>query len=185
MKKILLAAIASFAMFTGAFAQGPGSKLSVGPEVGLPLGDAGDGYSVTLGGTLKLEVPVSNSNFNVTFTSGYINYFGKNVQLDYATYNGIYSVRGKLDNQGFIPVKIGGKYYANKNVYFEGEVGIVTNVNSSSSSTAFAYAPSIGVSLPVADTKNAFDLGFRYEGWTKDGNVVSQIALRLAYKFKL
>ncbi len=184
MKKLLLAIIATISM-TCAFAQGPGVKLSIGPEVGLPLGDIHDFYSFTLGGTLKLEVPVNNSNFNITFTSGFINYFAKDYNYSYSNGYSSYSGTVRADNAGFIPVKVGGKYYANPNFYVEGEVGIVANTNSSQSSTAFAYAPGIGFSLPIGgDTRKAFDIGARYEGWSKDGTV-KQVALRLAYKFGL
>lgn len=184
MKKHLLTVVL-VALFAGAFAQGKGAKISIGPEVGLPLGDVGNAFSFILGGTAKLEIPVNKSNFDVTFTTGYINYFGKSVNFSYYTPSGSYGYSYKVDDSGFIPIKIGGKYYANKNVYLEGEVGIVTNVNSSSDNTAFAFAPGIGVSMPIHRSKNAFDLGFRYEGWSKDGTVVNQLVLRLAYKFRI
>jgi hypothetical protein len=185
MKKLFLAAIASLAISTCALAQGPGAKISVGPEIGLPLGDASDAYSLTVGGTVKLEVPVSGSDFNVTFTSGYVSYLGKSLNYSYYTGYSGYGGSIKVPNSGFIPVKIGGKYYANQNVYLEGEVGLVTNVSNSDGGNAFVYAPGIGVSLPISKSKNAFDLGFRYEGWSKDGSVINQLALRLAYKFGL
>lgn len=171
----------------GVFAQGKGPKLSIGPEVGLPLGDYQNYYSFTLGGTAKFEMPVNGSDFNITFTAGYINYFGKSKNVSYYSPNGMYSYgySYKANDAGFIPIKVGGKYYANRNFYVEGEVGIVSNVNSSSDNIAFAFSPGIGVSLPIRRSKNAFDLGFRYEGWSNNGSVINQVALRLAYKFRL
>jgi hypothetical protein len=184
MKKQLLTIV--FALLcAGVFAQGKSPKLSIGPEVGLPLGDYRYLYSFSLGGTAKLEIPINGSNFSISATAGYINYFGKNAQDYYFVGNRIYNYTYKVKDAGFIPVKVGGKYYANKNVYLEGEVGIVSNVNSSSDNIAFAFAPGIGISLPIHKSKNAFDLGFRYEGWSNNGAVINQLALRLAYKFRL
>ncbi|WP_342646911.1 hypothetical protein [Mucilaginibacter sp. CSA2-8R] len=176
MKKQLIT-IVLVLLCTGVFAQGKGTKFSIGPEVGIPLGDYNGLYSLTVGGTAKFEIPVNSSNFNLTFTAGYVNFLGKTIGDSY--------VRYKIANAGFIPVKVGGKYYANRNIYLEGEVGVVTNVNSTSSNAAFAYAPGLGVSLPFGKSKSALDMGIRYEGWVKNGSVINQVALRLAYKIRL
>lgn len=183
MKKLLLAVMASFAM-SFAFAQSSSPKLSIGPDVALPVGDAHQLYSVGVGGTLKLEIPVSQSNFNFTVTAGYENFFGKDVTYNESGPGYSYSGEVKFANAAFIPVKVGGKYYASNQFYLEGELGIAHAVSSGDSGTAFAYAPGLGVSLPV-DNGKAIDLGVRYEGWSKDGSTFSQVALRLAYKFGL
>ena len=76
-------------------------------------------------------------------------------------------------------------YISGSPVFVELDLGASINANSnySGSQVAFMYAPIIGVSIP--SNKNAFDLGVRYEGRVETGGTISQLALRLAYKFSL
>jgi len=178
MKKILLAAFACFSI-SCALAQTGSPKLSIGPEVALPLGSMHDDFSAGVGGSLKLDVPLSNSGFNITLTAGYTDFLGKNISMSTLYYNYSY----KIENSAYIPVKIGGKYYYSKTFYVEGQVGAVhTLSNMHGSGTAFAYSPGVGLALPVSN-KNAFDIGLRYEGWSGGGIIADQLALRLAYSF--
>jgi hypothetical protein len=55
-------------------------------------------------------------------------------------------------------------------------------------STAFVYAPQIGVQFPVSANGNFIDAGVRYEATTKytsgvDDSKVSFLGLRVAYGF--
>jgi len=152
------------------------SKLSVGLDFGLPLGSFKNVNSFGFGGSGKAELPVS-PDFNFTITAGYISYYYKSFakagleSLGWDTY------------LGFVPIKVGGKYFFSRNFYGEAEVGarIGTNYNSG---TAFIYAPGLGVSYPVSN-KHDIDFGARYEGWSKDGGNIGQVAFRIAYKFGL
>lgn len=146
-----------------------GRKFSVGLDFGLPMGDEGDVYSISFGGSGKMEVPFSDA-FYGTVTAGFTSLYLKE------EFNDLF------DPQGFIPVKAGGKYYfGNMNYYVEGEVGAVFGIEDGAG-TAFAYAPGLGISFPVSD-KGAIDAGARYEGWSNDGTF-SQIGFRIAYKFQ-
>jgi hypothetical protein len=168
MKKILfIIALACTARAT--FAQTTASKepgkFSIGVEAGLPVGDASDISNFAIGGSLKYELPVATSIL-VSLSAGYTDFLYK---------SDLKSLIGK-SGEGFIPVKAGVKYYFNQGLYGEGQIGAVFSTESGGG-TAFAYAPGIGYSF-----KNGVDLGFRYEGWSKTGTV-SQLALRLAYRF--
>jgi len=179
MKKILLIIVAVF-LLTGAYAQSnspaAGPKLSVGLDFGLPLGDLGRIYTIGFGGSGKAELPLS-SNLNFTFTAGYITYYYESpIKKILEAY--------KSDTYaGFVPVKAGGKYFFSKNVYGEAEIGALIGTNNNSG-TSFIYAPGLGVSYPVS-AKHDIDFGARYEGWSKDGGNVGQVAFRIAYKFGL
>ena len=74
MKKLLmLSAIA----LMGTFAQAQ-SGLKLGAHVGLPVGDASDGYSVNLGVDASYMFPVAES-ISLGITSGYNAFLGKDL----------------------------------------------------------------------------------------------------------
>lgn len=182
MKKLfLLTAIAGIFAFSSAKAQDPamsGPKLGVGVEFGFPMGDFGDIYNLSVGGSLLYQHPIANQ-LNFTVNAGYLNFTGK--EYDVA---GLGKV--KADNLGVIPVKAGLRYFLAENIFVNGEVGAVFGT-SDGFGTRFAYSPGIGVEFPVAD-KSTLELGARYEGWSKKGDngiTPQTIGLRLAWNFGL
>ncbi|WP_462264253.1 hypothetical protein [Mucilaginibacter sp.] len=185
MKKLLLAIVATFSI-TCAVAQKNTLKLSIGPDAGIPIGEGHDYFDFAIGGTLKLEVPVNASPFHITITSGYNRFIGKK----YTTYYSSYYVPNEYANKripgaGFIPVKLGTKYYFSNGLYFEGEYGTSIHTGDGEDHPfAFVYAPGVGLSSP-AGGGNAIDIGVRYEGRVNGNGSLNQLALRLAYKFGL
>lgn len=183
MKKLLLtfaivavAAVASFAQ--NSVSTGSKNKLGIGLEFGLPMGDAGDAYSIGFGGAGKFEAGVSKS-FGITVTAGYTSFYYKKDIKD-----ALEALGADTKPVGFIPVKAGGKYYfgASQNLYAEAEVGAAIGTQKGSE-TSFIYSPGVGISFPVSN-KSAFDAGVRYESWMNDGSF-NQIGVRIAYKFGL
>jgi opacity protein-like surface antigen len=168
MKRLFLFSILLCGAFTTALAQST-PKIGVALETGLPVGDANDIYSVGLGGSAKVEIPVTEP-FAVTVTAGYMNLQVKDERKP---------VLG--DQREFVPVKAGAKYYFGKTLFGEGELGASIPIESGDN-TAFAYAPGIGVTVPIA-SKTALDVGVRYEGWAKDGGNIDQVGLRAVIKF--
>jgi hypothetical protein len=151
------------------------SQLSLGVEYGVPVGSATDFYGTVLGASAKLELPVQDSPLRITVTAGLTSYI---VRLDENI---------AVDNLVYAPVEVGAKYYFSKIGYFEGDLGASANLNSNSpgSRVGFIYAPIIGISAPTNKHKATIDLGLRYGGRVENGNTLSQIALRVAYRFKL
>ncbi|WP_345948635.1 MULTISPECIES: hypothetical protein [unclassified Mucilaginibacter] len=181
MKKLLMVAITAAGLLTSAFAQTKsastsGPKLSIGLDFGVPTGNFANGTSIGFGGSGKAEIPVASA-FNFTVTAGYISYYYEK------PYKDALKALGADTYLGFVPVKVGGKYFFSPNVYGEAEVGARIGTNMSTG-TAFLYAPGLGVSFPVSD-KHDIDFGARYEGWSKDGGNIGQVAFRIAYKFGL
>jgi len=125
---------------------------------------------------VKVELPVS-SNVNFTLTAGYITYYyEKHIKQSLEAF--------KRDTYaGFVPIKAGGKCFFSKNVYGEAEVGALIGTTNNMG-TSFIYAPGLGVSYRVS-AKHDIDFGVRYEGWSKDGGNVGQVAFHIAYKFGL
>jgi len=174
MNKFLLFIVFIFAMATGGYAQtNTQMHLSIGGEFGFPTGQASSVYGTVLGGSLKLEVPVSKSNFNIAFTTGY------SIFLTRFNYPGTYT------SSLYVPVEAGGRYYFSKIGYFEADLGFSAGLtgNYTPGSLAFIYSPVIGFSAPVYKHKSTIDIGFRYESRVESGNSVGQVAIRVAYRF--
>ncbi|MCJ8208211.1 hypothetical protein MUY27_00735 [Mucilaginibacter sp. RS28] len=156
-----------------------GVRLSVGPEVGVPVGSLKDGYNWNFGGSIQADLPIYNNQLYATVNAGFNNFFAKDI-------NGF-----KGENLQLIPVKAGLKYFAASNFYIQGEAGasFVANKDKvgADKSAAFVYAPQIGYLIPLGG-KNYLDAGVRFESNTKfvdNGNNSNFFGLRLAYAFGL
>jgi hypothetical protein len=173
-KKLLVLAVLATAAFSSFAQTKQGAKLSIGADFGLPTGQADQIYSAVIGASIKLELPVNNNGFNFIVNTGFSNFIVKSAYSGYVL------------SANYVPVEIGGKYYVDPRFYFEGDLGVSFNVNSnySASRAAFVYAPGIGLSFPNA-SGSGLDASLRYEGRAEPGGTISQVALRLAYKFGL
>jgi hypothetical protein len=197
--KITIAALALAAFTFGAKAQtttksatAPGPRLSIGADAGIPTGNLNNGYNWNLGGSAELEVPIAKQLF-VTLDAGYNNIFGKK-NATYSIISGTSTASNSANVQNIetLPVKLGLKFFPVSNFYIQGEAGAGFLLNKSdlayTKSTAFIYAPQVGVLLPLNASSN-LDLGVRYEGSTKytdySGTSINFVALRVAYSFKL
>jgi hypothetical protein len=161
-----------------------GIRYSIGVDAGIPLGDFKDNYKWNLGGSVQADIPVVSNQLFVTVNAGYNNIFGKN---DVVVGNTTVSPT----DFHLIPVKAGLKYFPISNFYVQGEAGAAFLLNKSdvgaNKSTAFVYAPQIGVQFPVS-ASSFIDAGIRYEATTKyatgvDASKVNFIGLRVAYGF--
>jgi len=170
-KLLLLTAVAGLFAFSSVNAQTKTPRLSVGAEFGFPMGDFGDVFNFGYGGSLQYQHPVAPSLL-VTGSAGYMNFQSK-------------EILGVKVNSGAIPVKAGARYYFGENFFAGAELGAAFSTESGEgNSTAFVYAPGIGIDYPVSD-KGAIELGARYEGWSQNGGTNGFIGLRLAYNFGL
>jgi len=168
MKKILLLLVVLSAVVFNSFAQSKSddaAKFSIGIDPGLPVGNASDAYTFGLGIDLKYDLPVATSTF-FNVSAGYTALFTKSALKDI----------GAKSTYGYIPLKVGIKYYVDDAFFVEGQIG-ATFSTESGGGTAFAYAPGVGYKF-----SDAVEGGVRYEGWSHDGSL-SQIALRIAFSF--
>ncbi|MCJ8208775.1 outer membrane beta-barrel protein [Mucilaginibacter sp. RS28] len=179
MKKIyLLVMLCSLvALKSSAQTKGQPTRLSVGAEFGLPVGNASGYYSVGLGGSLKVDIPIA-PKFFFTGSAGYTSYLVKN------------SVKETLKSWGItnnsstpvVPLKVGGKYFISPLFYGEAQVGAAIETDSGGS-TSFAWSPGVGFLLPAGN--GGVDLGIRYEGWSQHHSTFGQFGIRVAYSFNL
>ena len=171
MKKTLLTLIILIGVTLNSFAQkADGSKFSIGIEAGLPVGDASNISSYAIGASLKYSHPIADKTY-FTASGGYTYFPYKNDIKIALTGLGL-----DKSGEGFVPVKLGVKYFITDVFYGEGQVGAAISTESDGS-TGFAYSPGIGLQFD-----KALDIGVRFESWTHN-STLSQFALRLAYCF--
>lgn len=171
MKKFLLAVVLLSGAAFSSFAQSSkdSGKFSIGVEAGLPVGDVKNFSSFAIGGSLKYDHPIAENTF-ITGSAGYTKFLSNDdaKSIGYKLYA--------------IPVKVGVKYFFAESFYGEAQVGAAfvneSILGASGNTTTFAYSPGIGYSFG-----GGVDLGVRYEGWTKSGTTISQVAARLAFSF--
>jgi hypothetical protein len=165
MKKIILAfAVIIISTLTIKAQENPTKKmlLSIGVEVGLPVGTAGIGsvYSFAIGGSLQGEYKVS-PGFGLTLKAGYLDYL----------------LKGGGKGSGFIPVLAGFRYHFTPQVYGAGQLGISFSTLSGGGS-GLTYSPGIGFQL----SQHA-DVLVRYEATYNSGLTIGNFGIRLAYNF--
>ena len=161
--KFFASAVAAMALFftTNVNAQSEDSKATrfgIGLSAGIPTSD---GYDVALGGDLRLQKDFT-SNISGLLSAGYNRFVSDGA------------------DHSFVPLKAGAKIFFAESAYVSGELGAGIGTNEGSK-TAFLWAPGIGYGWD-----SGLDLSLRYEGAEyKGGASLGQIALRVAYGFKL
>src|SRR4051812_8954432 len=137
-----------------------GVRYSIGVEAGIPTGSFNNAYKWNLGGSVQADIPVASQLF-VTVNAGYNNVFGE---------KNIGGANVNVPNIQLLPVKAGLKYFPISNFYVQGEAGAAFLLNKTDffndKSTAFVYAPQVGVQFPVSGS-SFIDAGIRYEASTK------------------
>ncbi|GAA4777666.1 hypothetical protein GCM10023231_00040 [Olivibacter ginsenosidimutans] len=154
---------------------GAKNKLSIGPEVALPMGDAADAYQLGYGLSLQGEYQLVQQ-FNLTASIGYLTFAYKKEIKDL-----LKAVGEKTSSSGSIPLKAGGKYYFSDKLYGGAEIGASFST-AKGGGTAFAYAPAIGINLPLAN-RYGLDVSIRFEGWSKEAATYRFFGLRAAFTF--
>lgn len=140
-----------------------GNSLSVGAEVGLPMGAFGDFASLGLGGSAKAAFGIFEGGA-VTLSAGYVTFSGKEIVAGF-----------KAPSTNLIPVKVGLRYNLGGSIYAEPQLGMTFIGNGGGS--AFTYAAGVGTMI-----NNQIDIGVRYEAFSK-GGTSSFIGARVAYNF--
>nr|WP_226904964.1 hypothetical protein [Pedobacter schmidteae] len=170
--KILFVTFLGSFMLSHAVAQNKSyeSKIGLGLDAGIPVGDYKDVADYGLGISLLYQKPVA-SNLNITGNVGYLRFHGP------AIYSGI------KYKEGYVPIKAGARYFLVPHIFAAGELGIsISTANGYGSGTAFAYAPGIGAEFPIS--KNGMlDVGLRYENWSRSGGTRSFGGIRVGYNF--
>jgi len=171
--KLAAAAIAGVALFIGTNAKAQSdSKLRFGiaAEVGVPTGNASNFSNIYAGITPRLQYG-ADEGLAWTLTSGFYNFFGKNVNITP-------TVTAKAGDVGIVPLKLGVKGFFADNLYFGAEAGAGFETNKGGN-TKLIVAPGIG----YANT--SWDISARYENFSGQNTSYGLVGLRVAYGFKL
>lgn len=162
------------------------ARLTIGLDAGKPNGGFGNSYKFDLGGSLQLDVPLTEK-FYFTALAGFDTYFPNNN----VNTNPIGIVNVAPANMDLIPLKVGIKYFLIRTFYVQGEVGESYLVNKTAvyglDSFGLTYGPQIGLLFKLHNRKY-IDAGFRYEfqqSFYGDGGYNKMFALRIAYGLNL
>jgi len=157
--------IAALFLTSQSFAQTSKGSRSARFGVDLSLGTATNAtYKSVTGAGIFLQQGSSN-------VSGILS-------VGYTTFSLKAGAPGQTYN--VIPVKFGFEFSSWGPLYFSAEIGSGLGVKNGAR-TSFVYSPGLGIGFD-----NGLDLGLRYEAFTsRVNNSPSQLALRLAYGFKI
>lgn len=157
MKKIVLLTISSLFVSVSGYSQteyNKGFRLGLGLNGGFPTD--GD-YNGSLGIDVRAQYDFTKKT-SITLTSGYTHLFSEPEEV------------------GFVPVKLGFKYFLGNQFYVMGEAGAAFGVNGAIDNSLIV--------APVFGFANKYlDASIRYEHYSD--YETDQIALRLAYGFSL
>ncbi|MFI5218669.1 MAG: outer membrane beta-barrel protein [Bacteroidia bacterium] len=162
--KFILAAVCL--LLNPAITMAQSGRFSIGPEMGIPVGDFSRYASLGFGGTVGYEYPIGDK-IGIGLRAGYITFGGKDGNA----------------SQAIIPLQAFFKYYflaVQDGFYAMGSVGMTNgkaNVNGAESSTKLSYAPELGYHLAN------IDLGFRYQLVSTESYTTSWIGIRFAFVF--
>lgn len=189
MTKVIAAAFTAAALFIGsnvANAQTtPKSvwRFGIGLDGMAPVGRFHDVSNFGLGITPRLQYGLSD-NLALTLTSGYYNFFGKNITAAGGVNSGYES-----KTFGVVPVKLGLKAFVSQNIYLAGELGAGFEtshygdydgrVGEIPQQTKLIASPSIGWA------NKSWDIGARYESFSGQSRNYGTVGLRVAYGFGL
>lgn len=157
MKNMFYAALATLFLGTIAYSQTPynkGFRLGFGLNGGFPTDGDYDG-SVGVDARLQYDFTKKTS---LTLTSGYTHLFNEPEEV------------------GFVPAKLGFKYFLGNQFYLMGEAGAAFGVNGNIDNSLIV-APVFGFANKYLDASLRYEYYSDYE--------TDQIALRLAYGFSL
>jgi hypothetical protein len=144
-------------------------KFSAGAELGLPIGDFGDAYSVGFGASAQGDYHLTEK-LALTLNAGYITYSGKSIDL---------GILGSIkpDNFNFIPVLAGAKYWITDNFYGAAQAGLSFWSAGEINGSEFTFAPAVGYKF------SQIDVQLKYNSVMAEGSSLNNLGLRVAYNF--
>lgn len=162
--KIMTTAAFAVAVFFTTNANAQSKNLGIGLNLGVPTETGGQ---FAIGGDVRYQFNV-DEQLSIPITAGYTNLS--------------YKVGNVKFNSGYIPVKVGAKYFfasGGSGVYGLAELGAGFSTETGGK-TSFVYSPAVGYSWA-----NGLDLAAKYEGLARNSSNSGYVGIRLAYGFKL
>ena len=154
-------------------------QFNIGANFGLPVGDASDVASFTLGVEVNYLFSVSD-DFKVGPSLSYVHYTGKEVDIT----QGI-SLPGldlgslgtvDLDDSGFLPLSVAARYNVSDSFAFGLDLGYAIGVSPEGNDGGFYYRPLIGYHI-----SEKIMLQATYSGVSVEGGSFSNIGLGVMF----
>ena len=186
MKKFLLVAAFAVCGIFSANAQG----FKVGANVGYPIGDAGDAYSLQVGLDVAYTWEVGDG-FQVGATTGYLRYFGEDME---ETLNGV-TIEVESVDAGFIPIAATAQYTFGEMWFLGADIGYAVYVGEGDGNGGFLYQPKFGWSsesidvyafykgISISDEETTQSYGDVEVTTSTGGGTASSVGLGVAFKF--
>jgi hypothetical protein len=170
MKKIILSILAVAAFGTANAQDGGGFKAGI--NVGLPMGDIKDAYSLAIGLDVAYMWQVSDK-FQAGVTTGYGHYMGKTETI---------TILGEefefdYEDAGFIPIAGTAQYSFTDNIFGGVDLGYALGISPDGNDGGFLYQPKVGYQT------EKFEVYAGYKGISVDGGTFSSVNLGFNYKF--
>lgn len=162
----MMVAIAAVGISTS-FAQG---SFKLGANFALPIGDAGDVSSFSIGFDAAYLFPVSDK-FEVGPALGFTNAFGKteSVTILGTTFEADY------DDAQFLPIAAAARFNATEKLYLGADLGYAVGINDGNDG-GFYYRPRVGYSFT-----DMIGANISYTGISLDGGDWSTIGLGVEF----
>jgi len=165
MKKLLFCAVIALFGLSNVNAQ---SNFNAGVNLGLPIGDAADGwtFNVTLDLSYLWEV---SDVFDAGLATGYSHSFGDSIDLgEFGSFD--------VDDAGFIPIAGAARFNVSDKFILGADLGYAIGVSPSDNDGGFYYAPRLqyGVSESI-------DIVFAYRGVSLDGGSFDVLTLGVEF----
>lgn len=161
MKKLFLVAI--IFVGTALSAQAQENNFTAGVNVGLPMGDIKDGYSINFGLDFAYNLNVAK-NFDAGFGVGYAHFIGKD--------QGFF----KIEDAGFVPVFATAKYLITDAIFVGTDLGYGIGVSPNGNNGGLFYQPQVGYRT------DEFDVFLGYKNFSVDNVNFNSINLGINYK---
>jgi hypothetical protein len=160
MKKVILIA----AFFVAGLSLQAQEGASVGINLGLPTGDAGDFSSFSIGVDFTYLWSVSDQ-FDAGVAAGFSNAFGKEIDTPLGSF--------EVDDVQFLPIAAAGRVHLSEEITAGADLGYALGINDGNDG-GFYYRPMVGYSL-----SEKLGLNLSYTGISLDGGNWNTINLGL------
>lgn len=174
--KIISSVALASALFFSTNVNAQSRNLGIGLNLGVPTANGGQ---FAIGGDVRYQFNI-DEQLSIPITAGYTNLSYKYDRND--ANSGYVSTSSVKSYFGYIPVKVGAKYYfanTGSGLYGLAELG-ASFLTTKGAGTAFVYSPAIGYSWA-----NGLDLAAKYEALSRNSTNDGYVGIRLAYGFKL
>lgn len=172
MKKVFLTAIAVLGFMT---TQAQDGRFKAGVNLGLPMGDIKDAYSLNVGLDVAYMWEISDQ-FSAGAFTGYSHYLGKTEEESYTYFGVTTTVEYEYEDAGFIPVGGTAQYSFTDNLFAGVDLGYAIGI-SDGVDGGFLYQPKLGYQT------DTFEVFAGYKGISVDGGTFSSVNLGFNYKF--